>query len=323
MVARKMLLIPLVLTATFGILVNTAAQAYPTRPVRWIVGFPPGGATDIVARLLGQWLSERLGQPFVIENRPGAGTNIATDMVANAPPDGHTLLFVSPANAIAASFYENLKFNFIRDIVPVAGIVRVPLVVEVNQSFAAVTLSELIAYAKANPGKINMASGGSGTTQHLSGELFKMMTGVNMVHVPYRGEALAMTDLLAGQVHVLFGTLPGSIEQITAGKVRPLAVTTATRSDVLPDVPSIADFVPGYEASAWFGVGAPKNTFAAVVNTLNGEINAALADPRMRARLAEVGGMLLPGTSGDFERLIADETGKWAKVVKFSGARAH
>src|SRR5438552_3826061 len=265
------------------------ALDYPTKPVRWIVGYAPAGATDILARLIGQRLSERLGQQFVIENRPGAASNLATEAVINAPPDGHTLLLVNPANAINATLYDRLNFNFLRDIVPVAGFIRVPNVMEVNPGVPAKTVPEFIAYAKANPGKINMASGGAGTSVHMSGELFKMMTGVNMVHVPYRGAAPAVMDLISGQVQVVFDNLPGSIEHIRAGKLRALAVTTATRSEALPDLPVVADFVPGFEASAWFGMGVPKGTPAEIVDKLNKEVNAALADPRIKARLADLG----------------------------------
>jgi tripartite-type tricarboxylate transporter receptor subunit TctC len=297
------------------------AQAYPTRPVRLIIGYPPGGSADITARLLGQWLSERLGQPFIIESRPGASTNIATEAVVHAPPDGYTLLLVAPANAINATLYEKLNFNFIRDIVPVAGIIRFPNVMVVNPSVPAKTVPEFIAYAKANPGKLNMASSGNGSTIHVSGELFKMMTGVNMVHVPYRGGAPALTDMISGQVQVMFDNVPTSIEFIRAGKLRPLAVTTATRSEVLPDLPTVADFVPGYEASAWYGVGVPKGTPDDIVDKLNKEINAILADPKAKARLADLGASLLAGSPADFGKLVADETEKWGKVVKFSGAK--
>jgi tripartite-type tricarboxylate transporter receptor subunit TctC len=298
------------------------AQAYPTRPVRLVVGFPPGGGTDITARLIGQWLSERLGQQFVIENRPGAGSNIATEGVARAAADGYTLLLVSAAHAINATLYDRLNYNFLRDIAPVAGIIRVPNVMEVNPSLPPKSVSAFIAYAKANPGKVNYASGGNGTAQHLSGELFKMMTGVVMVHVPYRGDAPALTDLIGGQVQVMFGSIPPSVEHIRAGKLRALAVTTATRSEALPDIPTVSDFVPGYEASAWYGIGAPRNAPAEVVDKLNKEINVALADTKMNARLADLGGKVLPGSPAEFGKLIADETEKWAKVVKFSGAKA-
>jgi tripartite-type tricarboxylate transporter receptor subunit TctC len=297
------------------------AQAYPTKSVRLIVGYAPGGANDIIARLMTPGLSERLRQPFVIENRPGAGTNIATEAVVNAPPDGHALLLIGPANAVNATLYDKLNFDFIRDIAPVASISREPLVLVVHPSFPARTVPEFIAYAKANPGKINMVSSGTGSSVHVSGELFKMMTGVNMVHVPYRGGAPALTDLLGGQVQVMFATMPSSIEYIRAGKLRALAVTTATRSDALPALPTVGDFVPGYEASAFFGVGAPKKTPTEIVNKLNQEINAALADPKMKARFAGLGGTALTGSPADFGKLIADETEKWAKVVKFSGAK--
>jgi tripartite-type tricarboxylate transporter receptor subunit TctC len=297
------------------------AQAYPSRPVRLIVGFPPGGGTDVAARLVGEWLSERLGQPVVIENRPGAGSNIATEAVVRAPVDGYTLLLVSTAHAINATLYERLNYNFLRDIAPVAGFMRVPNVMEVNPSLPAKSVPEFIAYARTNPGNINMASGGNGTSQHLSGELFKMMTGLNFVHVPYRGAAPALTDLIGGQVQVMFGEMPPSIEFIRAGKLRALAVTTGTRSEALPDLPSVSDFVPGYESSAWYGVGAPKNTPVEIVQKLSKEINAALADPKMKARLTSLGGTVLDGSPSEFGTLIAAETNKWAKVVKFSGAR--
>jgi tripartite-type tricarboxylate transporter receptor subunit TctC len=298
-----------------------SALDYPTRPVRLIVGYAPGGATDIIARLFGQWLSDRLGQPFIVENRAGAANNIATEAVVNAAADGYTLLLVNPANAINASLYDNLNFNFLRDIAPVAGIIRVPNVMEVNPAVPATTVPEFIAYAKANPDKINMASGGSGTSVHVSGELFKMMTGVRMVHVPYRGAAPAVADLIGGQVQIVFDNLPGSIAYIKAGRLRALAVTTTTRSHALPDIPTVADFVPGYEASAWFGVGAPKNTVAEIVDKLNREINAGLADPRLQSRLSDLGGAVIAGSPADFGRLLASETEKWAKVVRFSGAK--
>jgi tripartite-type tricarboxylate transporter receptor subunit TctC len=297
------------------------AQAYPTRPVRVIVGFPAGGTVDTFARMMGQWLSERLGQPSVIENRLGAAGNIATEAVVRAPPDGYTLLMVNPPHAINATLYEKLNYNFIRDIAPVAGIIRVPNVMVVNPSFPAKTVPEFIAYAKANPGKINMASAGNGTSIHVSGELFKMMTGVNMVHVPYRGGPPALTDLIGGQVQVMFDNITTSIEYIRAGKLRPLAVTTATRWEGLPDVPTVSDFVPGFEASGWQGVGAPKNTPPQIVDKLNREINAALADPKIKARLADLGGTVVPGSPADFGKLIADETEKWAKVIKFANMK--
>jgi len=294
---------------------SARAQAYPTRPVRLVVPFTLGGTTDIVARLLGQSLSERLGQPIVIENKPGAGTNIGTEAVVNAPPDGYTLLVASTAAVINATLYEKLNFKFGRDIAPVAGIIRTPFVMEVNPLVPAKTLPEFIEYTKANPGRINMASSGIGTGAHLSGELFNMMTGINMVHVPYRGGAPALADLIAGQVQVQFASTPETIEYMRAGKLRALAVTSATRSDTLPEIPSVGEFVPGYETSAWWGVGVPKNTPEAIIGRLNKEINAALADPRMKARLVDLGGMVLVGSPADFGKLIADETEKWAKVI--------
>ena len=298
------------------------AQAYPSRPVRLVVGFAAGGAPDLLARLMGEWLSERLGQPFVIDNRPGRGTNIAAEAVVRAPPDGYTLLQVGAANAVNATLYDKLNFNFIRDIAPVAAIIRVPLVMVVNPSFAAKSVPEFIAYAKANPGKISMASSGIGGPPHMTGELFKMMAGVNMVHVPYRGwHVPAMTDLLAGQIQVLFVGTPESAEHVRSGTLRALAVTTAARSEALPDTPILGDFVPGYEASAWNGVGAPRDTPPEIVGRLNKEINAGLADPKMKARYAELGGMVLPGSAAEFGKLLADETEKWAKVVRFSGAK--
>ena len=298
-----------------------AAQSYPARPLRMIIGYPPGGSADITARLTGQWLSERLGQPVVVESRPGAATNLATEAVVRAPGDGYTLLLVAPANAINATLYDKLSFNFLRDIVPVAGIIRFPNVVVVNPSLPIKTIPELIAYAKANPGKLNMASSGNGSTIHMSGELFKMLTGLNMVHVPYRGGAPALTDLIAGQVHVMFDNVPTSAEHIKAGKLRGLAVTSTTRSAVLPDLPTVADVLPGYEASAWYGLGVPKNTPGEVIDTVNKAMNAVLADPKAQARFAELGASLLPGSPADFGKLLADETEKWGKVVKFSGAK--
>jgi tripartite-type tricarboxylate transporter receptor subunit TctC len=297
------------------------AQAYPSRPVRWIVGFAPGGTTDILARLMGQWLSERLNKPFIIENRPGAGANIATEAVVRAPADGYTLLLVGPPNAINATLYENLNFNFIRDIAPVAGIARVPQVMTVNPSVPAKTVPEFIAYTKANPGKINMASGGVGDPGHVAGELFKMMAGVNLTHVPYRGAALAVTDLLGGQVQVMFNGIPPSIEYIKAGRLRALAVTTAMRSEALPDIPAVSDFVPGYEASGSYGIGVPKGTPVEIVERLNKETNAGLADSKLRARFADLGALPMPMTPPDFGKFIAEETEKWGKVVKFAGAK--
>ena len=287
-----------------------------------MVGFAAGGATDIVARIMGQWLSERLGQQFVVENRPGAGTNIATAAVVNAAPDGHTLLMVSPTNAVNATLYDKLSYNFIRDIAPVASIHREPFLVEVDPSVPVKTVPEFIAYAKAHPGQISFASAGNGSVAHVTGELFKMMTGVNLVHVPYRGAGPALVDLLGGQVQVMFATMSSSIEYVRGGKLRALAVTTATRSPVLPDIPTVAEFVPGYESSFWTGVGAPKNTPAEIVDKLNKEINAALADSKMKARLAELGATALPGSPADFGKLLADETEKSAKVVKFAGVKA-
>jgi tripartite-type tricarboxylate transporter receptor subunit TctC len=298
------------------------AQAYPTRPVRLIVPFGPAGGTDITARLIGQWLSERLGQQFVIENRPGAGSNIGTEAVVRAAPDGYTLGLFGAPSAINATLYDKLNFNFVRDIAPIAPIVRFPYIMVVNPSFPAKTLPEFIAYAKANPGKINMASPGSGSTPHINGELFKVMTGTNMVHVPYRSAAAVMTDLLSGQVQLYFGTTASSLEYVRTGKLRALAVTIERRLDELPDIPAVAEFVPGYEASNWFGVGAPRDTPVEIIDKLNKEIHAGVADPKMKARLADLGGTPLLGSPADFGKLIAEETEKWGKVVKFSGARA-
>jgi tripartite-type tricarboxylate transporter receptor subunit TctC len=297
------------------------AQGYPSRPVRLIVPLAPGGATDIVARLMGQWLSERLGQPLVIENRPGGGTNIGTEAVVRAPADGYTLLMVGPSNAINATLYDKLNFNFIRDIAPVAGVISAPNVTVVNPSVPAKTVPEFIAYATANPGKINMPSGGIGTAQHVAGELFRMMTGVDMVHVPYRSGGPALTDLLGGQMQVMFPNTSSSVEYIRAGKLRALAVTTATRSEALPEIPTVAEFVPGYEASGWVGIGAPKNTPVEIIEKLNREINAGLADPKIKARLADIGTTPFAGSPADFGKFIAEETEKWGKVVKFSGAK--
>ena len=299
-----------------------SARAYPTRPVRLIVPFGPAGASDITARLIGQWLSERLGQQFVIENRPGAGGNIGTEAVVRAAPDGYTLLYVTTPNAVNATLYDKLNFNFIRDIAPVAPIVRFPYIMVVNPSVPAKTLPEFIAYAKANPGKINMASVGIGSTPHINGELFKVMTGTNMVHVPYRGAAAVMTDLLSGQVQLYFGTTASSLEYVRTGKLRALAVTIERRLDALPDIPTVGDFVPGYEASNWYGIGAPRNTPVEVIEKLNKETNAGLADPKIKARIADLGGSVLTGSPADFGRLIADETEKWGKVVKFVGIKA-
>jgi tripartite-type tricarboxylate transporter receptor subunit TctC len=299
----------------------TRAQAYPSRPVRIVVGFPAGGATDISARLMGQWLSERFGQQFIIENRAGAGGNIGTEAVVKAPPDGYTLLQVATPNGLNAALYTNLNFNFVRDIAPVSGVMRTSYVIVVHPSVPATTVPEFIAYAKTHPGKIHMASAGNGTPQHIFGELFKMMAGVDLVHVPYRGGAPATTDLLGGQVQVIFSPLPESIEHIRAGKLRPLAVTTATRLDVLPNIPTVGDFLPGYEAAGWLGVGAPRNTPTEIIDRLNKEIGAGLADPKIAARIAELGGTVLAGPPAAFGKLVSDDIEKWAKVIKFSGLK--
>jgi tripartite-type tricarboxylate transporter receptor subunit TctC len=298
------------------------AQAYPSRPVRVIAPAAAGGGIDITARLIGQWLSERLGQQFIVEDRPGAGVNIGTETVVHAPPDGYTLLLASLGNAVVAALYEKLNYNFVHDITPVAGIMGVSNVVYVHPSVPAKTIPEFIAYAKANPGKINMGSGGNGSSGQMAGELFKMMAGVNLVDVRYRGQGPAMNDLLGGQLQVIFATTPGTTEFVRAGKLRALAVTTRARGDALPEVPPVADFVPGYESSQWYGVGAPKNTPVEIVEKLNKEIDAALADPKMKARFADLGGTVLPGSPADFGKLIADETEKWGKVVKFAGLKA-
>jgi tripartite-type tricarboxylate transporter receptor subunit TctC len=298
------------------------AQTYPTRPVRLMVPFPPGSTSDTLARLIGQRLSERLAQPVIIENRPGAAGNMATEAVVRAPADGHTLLLVTLSNAVNAALYDKLNFNFIRDLAPIASLMRTPGVMEVNPSVPVKTAPEFIAYAKANPYKITMASAGNGASSHLAGELFMLMTGINMVHVPYRGSPPALTDLLGGQVQVMFDNIPTSIEYIRAGKLRPLAVTAITHLDVLPDVPPLADFVPGYETSLWLGLSAPRNTSPEIIGKLNSEINAVLTDPNMKARLADLGGTVLPGSPADFGKLIAEETEKWAKVVKLAGIKA-
>jgi len=298
------------------------AQTYPSRPVRWIVGYAPGGGNDIIARLMGQWLAERTGQSFIIENRPGAGTNIATEAVVNAPPDGYTFLLAGVPNASNASLYGKLNFNFIRDIAPVASISRTCLVLAVNPSFPAKTVPEFVAYAKANPGKLNMGSAGIGSGGHLAGELFKMMAGVDLVHVPYRGNGPALTALLGGEMEVLFPTLPSSIEYIRAGKLRGLAITSAMRSEAVPDLPAVGEFVPGYEMSAWYGIAAPKGTPAEVIDKINREINAGLADPKMKTRLLGLGEEPMPMTPADFGKLIADETEKWAEVIKSAGMKA-
>lgn len=298
-----------------------AQQDYPNKPVKWIVPYPPAGTTDVLARILAQWLTEKMGQPFVVENRPGAGNNIGTEAVIKSPPDGYTMLLVNPANGINATLYKNLNFNFIRDIAPVAGIVRTPNVMEVTNSLPVKTVKEFIDYCKANPGKINMASSGSGTSVHLSGELFKSMTGCDMVHVPYKGAGPALVDLIGGQVHVLFDNLPSSIGHIRSGKLRALGVTSEAREPSLPGVPTVGETVPGYEATAWFGIGMPKGTPREIINKVNAEVNRALADPKMRERLAELGGKPIPGTPDDFGRVIAAETLKWEKVVTSSGAK--
>ena len=307
--------IALALVAPFA-----TAQSYPSKPVRLIIGYAPGGSADITARLMANWLSERLGQSFIVDSRPGGGTNIATEMVVRAPADGYTLLVVAPANAINASLYDKLNYNFVRDMMPVAGLIRFPNVMEVNPSVPAKTVPEFIAYAKANPGKLNMASSGNGSTIHVSGELFKMMTGISMTHVPYKGAAPALADMVGGQVQVMFDNMPTSIEFIKAGKLRPLAVTTAARSAVLPDLPTVADYLPGYEASSWYGIGAPKGTPAEIVAKLNKEINSILAEPKAKARFAELSAAVLMGSPAEFGKHVADETEKWGKVVKFAGA---
>jgi tripartite-type tricarboxylate transporter receptor subunit TctC len=298
------------------------AQTYPTRPVRIIVGFAAGGTSDITARLMGQWLSERLGQQFIVENRPGASSNIATEAVVRAPADGYTLLTVVIENAINATFYSKLNFNFIRDIAPIAGIIRSPLVLEVHPGVPVNTVPEFIAYAKANPGKVRLASFGIGSISQVAGELFKVATGVDMLQVPYRGSAPMLNDLLGGQVQATFDNLPASIEHIRAGTLRALAVTTATRSQVLPDIPTVSEFVPGFEASAWGGVGAPKNTPTDIIDKLNKEINAGVADPKLKSRFSELGAEVLLGSPADFAKLIAEDTEKWAKVVKLAGIKA-
>ena len=304
-----------------AVLRAASAQTYPSRPVRLIIGYTPGGSADITARLMAQWLSERLSQQFVVESRPGGGTNIATEAVVRAPPDGYTLLLVAPANAVNATLYDKLNFDFLRDIAPVAGLIRFGNVMVVNPKVPAKTVPEFIAYAKANPGRINMASSGAGSTIHMSGELFKMMAGIDMVHVPYRGGAPALIDMIAGQVQVMFDNIPTSIQHVRTGALRGLAVTTTQRSEQLPDLPVVADFLPGFEASAWYGLGAPKGTPAEIVDKLNREVNAILADPKAEARFGELSASLITGTPADFRKLLVDETDKWGKVVKFSGAK--
>jgi len=317
--------LPRLLAASLLCLAATGqlAQAadYPTRPVKWVVPYPPAGTTDVLARIVAQWLTEKLGQPFVIENKPGAGNNLGTESVVNAPPDGYTMLLVNPANGINATLYKNLNFNLIRDIAPVAGLVRTPNVMEVTPSFPAKTVAEFIAYCKANPGKINMASSGSGTSVHLSGELFKSMTGCQMLHVPYKGAGPALTDLMGGQVDVIFDNLPSSVGHIKSGKIRALGVTSEGREPSMPQLPTIAETVPGYEATAWFGIGMPKGTPKDIIDKVNAEVNRALADPKMRERLAELGGKPIAGTPEDFGKVIAAETAKWEKVVISSGAK--
>ncbi|NDG41439.1 MAG: tripartite tricarboxylate transporter substrate binding protein [Betaproteobacteria bacterium] len=297
------------------------AADYPVKPVKWVVPYPPAGTTDVLARIIAQWLSEKMGQPFVVENKPGAGNNIGTEAVVNAAPDGYTMLLVNPANGINASLYKTLNYNFIRDITPVAGLVRTPNVMEITNSLKVTTVQEFIAYCKANPGKLNMASSGSGTSVHLSGELFKSMTGCNMVHVPYKGAGPALIDLIGGQVDVLFDNLPSSVVHIKAGKVRALAVTSEQREPSMAQLPTVGETVPGYEATAWFGIGMPKGTPREIIDKVNAEVNRALADPKMRERLAELGGKSIAGTPEDFGKIIAAETAKWEKVVTSSGAK--
>src|SRR5262245_41750485 len=304
-----------------ALLRRVRAQIYPSRPVHIIIGFPAGSGGDITMRLLGQWLSERLGQPFVIENRPGAANNIGTEVVVKAPPDGHTLLMVNPANVINVTLYERLNFNFLRDIAPVASIYRQPVVLNVNPSVPVTTVPEFIDYARANPGKLNMASGGNGSGQHVYGELFKMMTGTEMLHVPYRGGAPAMIDLIGGRVQVMFEIMNSSIEHIRSGKIRPLAVTTVARSEVLPDIPTIGDFVPGYDVRSWLGVGAPRNTPVEIIDQLNREIRVGLADPRLKSRLVDLGTTPFSLGPAEFGKFLADETEKWARVIKFAGIK--
>ena len=311
----------LVLASTLALCSAAVAADYPVKPVKWIVPYPPAGTTDVLARIVAQWLTEKMGQPFVVENKPGAGNNIGTEMVVKAEPDGYTMLLVNPANGINATLYKGLSFNVIRDIAPVAGLVRTPNVMEVTPSLPVKTVKEFIDYCKANPGKINMASSGSGTSVHLSGELFKSMTGCDMTHVPYRGAGPALIDLIGGQVHVIFDNLPSSIGHIKSGKLRALAVTSEGREPSLPQVPTVAETVPGYEATAWFGIGMPKGTPRDIVEKVNAEVNRALADPKMRERLAELGGKPIGGTPEDFGKVIAAETAKWEKVVISSGAK--
>ncbi len=319
---RKLLTLAAGVVALPAVARIARADTYPSRPVHLIIGYLPGGSADMTARLFGQWLSERLGQQFVVESRSGGSTNIATEAVIRAAPDGYTLLLASPANATNASLYDKLNFDFLRDVEPVAGLIRFADVVDVTPSLPVKTIPELIAYAKANPGALNFASSGVGSTLHVAGELFKMMTGLNIVHVPYRGGAPAMLDLIAGRAQVMFDNVPTSLDYIRAGKIRPLAVTSAARVEVLPDLPPVADYVPGYEASAWYGIVAPKGIAPDIVEKLNREVNAILAEPAAKARLAEVGASLLPGTPADFGKLLSDETEKWRKVIRFAGIKA-
>ncbi|MDQ2735648.1 MAG: tripartite tricarboxylate transporter substrate binding protein [Pseudomonadota bacterium] len=316
--ARLFALTLLATLTPFGL---AQAADYPTRPVKWVVPYTPAGTTDVLARIVAQWLTDKMGQQFIVENRPGAGNNLGTEYVINAAPDGYTMLLVNPANGINASLYKNLKFNFIHDIAPVAGLVRTPNVMEVTPSLPVKTVAEFIAYCKANPGKVNMASSGSGTSVHLSGELFKSMTGCDMVHVPYKGAGPALIDLMGGQVQVIFDNLPSSVGHIKGGKIRALAVTSAQREPSMPQLPTVAETVPGYEATAWFGIGMPKGTPREIIDKVNAEVNRALADPQMRARLAELGGQPIAGTPEDFGKIIATETAKWEKVVTSSGAK--
>ena len=311
----------LLAAALLAFALPAAAVDYPTKPVKWIVPYPPGGTTDVLARIMAQWLSEKMGQQFIIENKPGGGNNIGTEVAIKSPPDGYTMLLVNPAHGINATLYRDLPFNVIRDVAPVAGLVRSPNVMEVTASFPAKNVKEFIDYCKANPGKINMASSGSGTSVHMSGEMFMMMTGCKMLHVPYKGAGPAIADLIPGQVHVLFDNLPSSIGHIKGGRLRALAVTSAERDAALPDTPTVGDTVPGYEATAWFGIGMPKGTPKEIIEKVNAEVNRALADPKMRERLAELGGRPIPGTPEDFGRVIQQETEKWAKVVTASGAK--
>src|SRR4051812_33336784 len=312
----------LVLLCSLFALPASAQSDYPNKPIKFIVGYPPGGTTDLLARLMSQWLSQRLGQQVIVENKPGGGNNIGTEMAVRSPPDGYTIFLVNPANAINATLYPKLNFNFLEDMVPVAGIVRVPNVMTVTKNFPAKTVAEFIAYAKANPGKVNMASSGAGTSVHLSGEMFKFMTGIDMKHVPYKGAGPAITDLIGGQVDVLFDNMPSIVGHIRSGSVRALGVTSAHRSPALPDVPSVSETVPGYEASAWFGIAVPKGTPPAVIARINREVNAALADPALKAKLADLGGVPMAGTPEDFWKIHRMETEKWAKIVQFSGAKA-